>query len=526
MAGFNSISKNILLNGGYTRPGESIEGMFRRVAYTLATYSGDSGTWYSKFYDVLTKRWLCAATPVLTNTGHNINELPVSCFLTRPDDSIVGIYETLTEAAVLTKNGGGVGVHFDAIRPRGSMIATMAKSTGIVPWMANYGEMFNSVTQGNTRRGAGAVYFDIESPDFFEAIKFRRHKDYLHLGINIGEDFIKKCKQNKGDSRSRWEALMKERIETGEPYIFFIDRANAARPRMYRQNLLHGSNICSEITTMTNEHYTGTCVLSSLNLAKYDEWKNTDLPAIGIKFLDCVNKHFIEKAKNKPYLKKAVKYAQEYKSLGLGVLGWHSYLQQNLIPWESFEAMQHNNLIFKNIKEQAETMRDGHAHLLAIAPTRTNSIIMNQVSQGIQPIHANIYKEKTAKGEFIWKNKCIEKYIKGDKNTAWNEIEINGGSVQGLDHILDPEYQKIFKNFVEIDQKTVLMQADQRQKYICQSQSLNLMFSNKTTEREIHDVHWYAAVECTKIKSLYYCHSQAVSKVEYNKQSGCLACEG
>lgn len=531
MSGFNEVAIEILSTGGYLWKGEKVEDAIERISSTLAHYTEDPDHWSGVFYTCIWNRWICLATPVWTSTG-NTKNLPVSCFLTQPQDSVDNIYGTIREAALLTKGGGGVGVHFNSIRSRGEDISNGGKSDGIVPWMKCFGQMFMSVSQGSVRRGAGAAYFDIESPDFYEALRFRRHDDSLHLGVNVTDAFIEKCKSGDKEARKRWELLMKERAETGEPYIFFVDRANRARPKAYGENKLNGSNICSEITTMTNEHFTGTCVLSSLNLAKFDEWENEEIdghkiPAIGIKLLDCVNKHFIEKAEDIPGLEKAVRYAKIYKSLGLGVIGWHSYLQQRMIPWDSFEAMMHNNRVFKFIKDSAETMRDGHAHLLAIAPTRTNALVANQVSQGVQPVISNIYVDKAAKAQFIWKNKALEKHIPEDKkDEVWQAIENNGGSVQGLDQYFSKEVQNVFKTFGEINQIAVIKQADQRQKYICQAQSLNLMFSKHDTEQTIHDAHWFAAMECKYLKSLYYMKSEAAVKAGTTNKDECEACSG
>lgn len=531
MGGYNEIALEILSTGGYLWEGETVQDAIKRVSSTLASYTEDKDTWEGVFYDCIWNRWICLATPVWTNTGNTPN-LPVSCFLTQPQDSVDNIYATAREVALLTKGGGGVGCHFNNIRSRGADISTGGKSEGIVPWMKSYGSVYQAVSQGSTRRGAGAVYFDIESDDFYEALRFRRHDDSLHLGVNVTDAFIEKCKNGDKEARKRWELLLKERAEVGEPYIFFIDRANRARPECYGDKKLNGSNICSEITTLTNEHFTGTCVLSSLNLAKFDEWEDEkinghSIPAIAIKLLDCVNKHFIEKAKDVPGLEKAVRYASIYKSLGLGVIGWHSYLQQRMIPWDSYDAMMHNNKVFRFIKQEAETMRDGHAHLLAIAPTRTNALIANQVSQGIQPVIANIYVDKAAKAQFVWKNKALEKHIPEDKkDEVWAAIENNGGSVQGLDQYFSSDVQEVFKTFGEINQVAILRQAEQRQKYICQAQSLNLMFSKHDTEKTIHDVHWYAATECKNLKSIYYMKSEAAVKAGTSNVEECLGCGG
>lgn len=518
----NELSIQILKGGGGIREGETLVDAINRVADTAGHYKPHL---IDKFAEYVAKRFICLASPVWSNMGFDITDKPVSCFLTQPQDSVYDIYKTLQEAALLTKGGGGVGVHVNAIRHRGSPISNGGQSDGIVPWMKGFGSMFSAVSQGSNRRGAGAAYFDIESPDFEEALRFRRHNDTLHLGVNITDSFIEKCDNGDPEARRKWELLMKERAETGEPFICFIDRMNRAKPAVYGDEMLNGSNICSEITTLTNEKYTGTCVLSSLNLAKYDEWPE-DLVEVAVEFLDAVNQHFIEKAEKEPGLEKAVAYAKKFKSLGLGVLGWHTYLQQRMIPWDSFQAMQHNNMVFKKIKEDADKARDGHAHLLAIAPTRTNALIANQVSQGIQPITANTYVDKAAKAKFVWRNRLLEGHMQIDKEQAWKEIEANKGSVQGLDHIFSKEVQEVFKTFVEINQVAVLKQADQRQKYICQSQSLNLAFTNQDSAKTIHDVHWYAATQCKYLKTMYYCNNQASVKASYTDVNECLACDG
>ena len=849
---------------------ENVQEAIDRVCETAAYYTKDPALYERKFKEYSYLNMLNFSTPVWANMGFDNPNSPVACYVMNVEDNTHSIGNAVPEMMALAKYGGGLGIHMNDIRGFGAPISSGGTSYGVVPWVDLYAKTIEKVSQGGVRRGNGALYLDIDHPDFYEFLKFRRTNDDIDLGINITDDFIERCDKGDKEARKRYEALLKERVEQGEPYIVYIDRVNRARPSIYTDLDLwvNGSNLCvhgdtlvltdkgnikikdhvgqkvnvwngeqysettiqktgenqkllkvtlsdgkfllctpyhkfytqtgylrgtgknklsinkkeakelnigekliklstplvesdlniyfkdsaqayaqgfysgdgtlqkntdtyyidlyhekidlknrfkdciieknyceknkklrtkltfipesksfvpsvkdtsteyrlawlaglfdadgcvtnnngaqslqlasinleflqnlqlmlqnlgvqskiklladkrttllpdgkggkkgyickpiyriiiagagveqllnlktpfgrlkltphnhnrsaehfvkvasieeveglhdtycfnepkkhmgvfngiltgqcSEITLHTSSRYTGVCVLSSLNLSLYDLWKGTDLPEVAIVFLNAVNDHFIDKMEGVLGFEKAVAYAKRFRSLGLGVLGWQSYLQKNMIPFESYEAMRLNNQIFKEVKEGALKGANRNAHLLAIAPTRSNAIIANS-SRSIEPWTANIHIRKENKSKFIVKNNELDRLIKIKYNDnydqIWRDIELNNGSVQGLKWFNEDE-QKVFKTFAEIDQKVIIMQAEQRAKYICQSASVDLRFPANATAKYIHDVHWYAAKECKYIKSLYYCNSSATIKAGLNTKE-CAACEG
>ena len=512
-------------NGDYENVKEAID----RVCETAAYYTKDPALYERKFKEYSYLNMLNFSTPVWANMGFDNPNSPVACYVMKVEDNTYDLTGAVQEMSMLAKYGGGLGIHMNDIRGFGSNISSGGIANGVLPWVDLYATTIDKVSQGGVRRGNGSLYLDIDHPDFYDFLKFRRTNDEIDLGINITDDFIARCKNGDLDARKRHNALLKERIETGEPYIVYIDRVNRARPQIYKDLGLkvHGSNLCSEISLHTSSKYTGVCVLSSLNLSLYDLWQGSDLPEVAIVFLNAVNDHFIDKMDKVKGFEKAVAYARKFRSLGLGVLGWQSYLQKNMIPFESYEAMKRNNLIFREIKQGALKGSNRNAHLLAIAPTRSNAVIAN-TSRTIEPWTANIHIRTENKNKFIVKNNELDKLIKIKYNEnydqIWKDIELNNGSVQGLKWFTEDE-QEVFKTFAEIDQKVILMQAEQRAKYICQSASTDLRFPANATAKDIHDVHWYADTECKYLKTLYYCNSSAVIKAGINTKE-CAACEG
>lgn len=546
--GFSTISK------GYLLESETPRDMYIRVAKAAAIAVGEPSL-EPKFFDIMyDKNWLCPASPVLSNLGTN-RGLPISCYGIDTPDSVDGIYKSVHEMAMLTKHGGGVGVSISRIRGRGELIRGGAngKSEGIVPWAKCYDTAIIATSQGNVRRGAASMNLDIDHKDFDEFLHIRKPKGdvnrqclNIHQCAVVSDDFMNRVENGNVNARKKWIELLKTRLETGEPYIMFKDTVNNNNPLAYKKNNLEVTmtNICSEIALYTDELHSFICCLSSLNLVKFDEWKDTDLVALSIKFLNGVLNEFITRAQHIPGFERVVRSAIKGRALGLGVLGWHTLLQQKGLSFDSFEAMMLNAQVFKNIYENSiSASRDlakihgepewckgtgmYNTHLIAIAPTRSNSIISGDVSPGIEPIIANAYTDKTAKGVFIRKNKTLAEVLeKYGKNTddIWRQILIDNGSVENLKFLSEQE-KEVFKTAYEINQKAIIRQAGQRQKYVDQAQSMNLFFPADADPKWFHEVHmeaWKAGV-----KTMYYCRSSSVIKGDVaSRGDDCKSCEG
>jgi ribonucleoside-diphosphate reductase alpha chain len=551
------------LKNGYLLDGENVFGMYRRLA-KAASKNINMPELEEKFYQAMANNWLCPATPVASNLGTD-RGLPISCFGLASPDSIDGIYKSVHELAMLSKHGGGVGVGLSRIRGRGEKIkqGLNGSSEGVVPWAKVFDSATIATSQGNVRRGATSVNLHVDHLDIEEFLRIRRQVGDVNrqcLNINhcvvISDSFMQKVEKGESKARKLWIEILKTRLETGEPYLLFEDTVNKANPEAYIKNNLkvEMTNICSEITLHTDEDHSFVCCLSSLNLAKWDEWKDTDLPELAVYFLDGVIEEFINKAKEIPGFERSVRFALKSRAIGIGALGWHTLLQSKMIPFESFSAMQLNALIFKTIRDKAVegskkmALTHGepewcigtgmrHTHLMAIAPTRSNSIISGEVSYGIEPIPANAYADKTSKGVFLVKNKTLENLIKEkneDKPEVWKSIVTNNGSVQHLKFLTELE-KKVFLTAREINQMALIQQAAQRQVFIDQAQSLNLFFPVDVSPRFFNKVHleaWRLGV-----KTLYYCRSSSVLKADSatrqieekpkeKKEDECLACHG
>lgn len=538
---------------GYYCPGETTPSeVYRRLASTAARLL-DRPHLEAPFYDAMWKGWLCPASPVLSNFGHS-RGMPISCFGIHPDDSVDSIFQKAHEQAMMSKHGGGVGVNLSDIRPRGSLITDNGTSEGVVPWAKLYDATVAAVSQGATRRGAASVTLPIGHPDLPEFLRLRRPEGdpnrqclNLHHAVRVNGDFMRRVQAGDSEARTTWLNVLKTRLETGEPYIVFDDAMNGDRPPYYVQNDMQvtHTNICSEICLYTDPDHSFVCCLSSLNLAKYDEWKDTNLPELAIYFLDAVMTSFISSGKKVPGLEAAVRFAEKSRALGLGVLGWHTLLQQRGVPFDSFEAMSLNVEIFRSMRRRAEAAsqelarNDGepewcegtgrrNTHLMAVAPTLTNSTIAGQVSAGIEPIRANAYTFKTAKGTFFYRNPILTPHLEAAGiNTAntWTDIAVNGGSVQHL--ALSDEVKQVFLTAPEINQMALVRQAGQRQKWVDQSQSLNLFFASDVPAKWFNQVHlaaWEAGV-----KTLYYVRSDSVLRADVASRAmseACGACDG
>jgi ribonucleoside-diphosphate reductase alpha chain len=540
------------ISKGYLLPGETPKKAYRRVAHAVAMRLGRPDL-ENKFFKYIWNGWIGLASPVLSNTGTD-RGLPISCFGIDTPDSIRGIGLTNAELMRLTSLGGGVGISLSRIRERGSTIKGNGKSEGIVPWAKIYDSTIIATNQGSVRRGAASVNLDINHPDINEFLQIRRPKGdpnrqclNLHQCVVIDDAFMRKLNDRDEEAMGLWLEILKARVETGEPYIMFKDNINKDNPMAYLMNNLDVSmtNICSEITLHTDEEHSFICCLSSLNLAKYDEWKNTDVVETAIYFLDGVMQEFIDKTEGKEAMKRTYRHAVKGRALGLGVMGWHTFLQKKDLPFNSISSTAWTHTIFSQIKLKAEEasrqlakeygeplwcrgtgMRN--THLLAVAPTVSNSRI-NSCSAGIEPQPANIYTFNGAKGTFIVKNQeLIKRLKKNGFNTEkiWDQILVDNGSVQNLpSEVLNEEDKEVFLTFSEINQLGLVQQAALRQKYIDQTQSLNLCFDPTDSPRWINQVH----LEAWKlgVKTLYYLRTDSVIKGDLGSRvADCVSCDG
>ena len=540
------------ISKGYLLPGETPKKAYRRVASAIAMRL-DRPDLESKFFKYIWNGWIGLASPVLSNTGTD-RGLPISCFGIDTPDSIRGIGLTNAELMRLTSYGGGVGISLSRIRPRGASIKGNGKSEGIVPWAKIYDSTIIATNQGSVRRGAASVNLDINHPDIREYLQIRRPKGdpnrqclNLHQCVVVDDAFMRKLNDRDQESMELWLEILKARVETGEPYIMFKDNVNKDNPMAYLMNNLDVSmtNICSEITLHTDEEHSFICCLSSLNLAKYDEWKNTDVVETAIYFLDGVMQEFIDKTEGQDSMKRTNRHAVKGRALGLGVMGWHTFLQQKDLPFNSIASTAWTHTVFSQIKLKAESasrklaeeygeplwckgtgMRN--THLLAVAPTVSNSRISG-CSAGIEPQPANVYTFNGAKGTFIVKNsELVKRLEKNGHNTekVWDQILADNGSVQNLpSEVLNEDDKEVFLTFSEINQLGLVQQAAIRQKYIDQTQSLNLCFDPKDSPRWINQVH----LEAWKlgVKTLYYLRTDSVIKGDLGSRvADCVACDG
>jgi ribonucleoside-diphosphate reductase alpha chain len=562
------------ISKGYLLEGETPKDAYWRVATTIARRLGRSNL-ASKFFDYIWSGWLNLATPVLSNTGTD-RGLPISCFGIDVGDSIQEIGMKNLEMMLLAKAGGGVGVGINMIRPAGSKITQNGTSDGVVPFAKIYDSTIIATNQGSVRRGAASVNLNIEHDDFDEWIEIREPKGdvnrqclNLHQCVVVGDKFMRKLEDGDSEARRRWGKVLQKRKATGEPYIMFKGNVNKQNPEAYKQNGLKVfmTNICSEITLHTDESHSFVCCLSSLNLSKYDEWKDTDLVYMATWFLDGVLEEFIQKAKNMRGFENSVRSAEKGRALGLGVLGWHTYLQQRGIPFDSLLAQFETRKIFSQMKIESErASRDmaemygeplwcvgtgmRNTHLRAIAPTVSNSKLSGNISPGIEPWAANVFTEQTAKGTFIRKNPILEKVLRKigiNTKETWDKILADGGSIQGIDELDNWVFvngklcklseveqgtefdlvKDVFKTFKEINQLELVRQAGIRQQYIDQSVSLNLAFPSVATPKWINQVHMEAWKQ--GVKTLYYTRTESVLRGDIAEQAmsaDCLSCDG
>lgn len=540
-----------MLKGGYLLEGESPKDAWTRISEASASRL-KKPEMAEKFFEIFWKGWLCPASPVLSNMGTN-RGLPISCYSIHVDDSTDNIFTKNHELAMLSKHGGGVGIYMGDIRAAGSNISTGGTTEGTIPFAKVYDSTIIGVSQGNMRRGAAAVYIPWDHGDIMSFLRMRRPEGdvnrqclNLHHGVCIDDRFIELV--NKGDEKTRALCLeiYKARLETGEPYLFMKDNVRRNRPEAYKKHGLevYTSNICNEIYLHTDKDHTFVCCLSSMNLARWEEWKDTDAVYLATWFLEGVMSEFIDKAKDKPGFEAAVRHAEKGRALGLGVLGWHTLLQSEMTSIDDLRAKLLNKAIFGKMKKDAlrasQEMAEEYGepewckgvgvrntHLLAVAPTASNSIISGNVSAGIEPINANAFAKKTAKGTFIEYNPILKKLLSDrKKNTTetWKIIVKDNGSVRNLDFLTEQE-KRVFKTAFEIDQRVLIDLAGDRQPFICQGQSLNLFFAADVGPQYYHEVHFRAHEK--GLNGLYYVRSSSVLRADISSRSDeCVSCHG
>lgn len=521
-----------------------LESVYRRIARHAAIYTHQPEIWEDKFFDLFWKGWLAASTPVLSNMGTGFG-CPVSCSGSYIPDSVYGFYSSQLEAAVLSKNGFGTSGYMGDIRPRGSKInGVKGGASGVLPVFKDFVQVSRDISQGSQRRGAWAGYISIDHPDFYELVNFiSKNPDDANIGWNISDQFIERLESGDKDAIERYQKALKLKMITGKGYFFFIDRVNRLNPQMYKDLGLDvkASNLCTEITLHSDDEYTFSCVLSSMNASLYDEWKDTDAVFNATVFLDCVNQDLIEIGRTTPGMEKVVKFAEASRALGLGLLGFHTYLQDNMIPFESMDAYYKNVEIFQHInfestrasKWMAENWGEPdwckgyglrNTHRIAIAPNLNSALICGSVSQGVEPIYKNAYVQNTAAGKMDRVNPSLLKIMKErDMYTpeVVKEIIKNNGSVQFVNWLNNYE-KTVFKTAFEIDQKQIIRLASSRQRYIDQAQSINLFFSADESEEYISEVHKMAFTD-DWIKSLYYVRSESGVNVSKGE---CTSCHG
>ena len=531
-----------LFKSKYMEGSTSFKNRVEQIAATAAKHAPKDGVdWYAKFFEVIWNGWLSPSTPTLANLG-TTKGMPVACSGQYIGDSVADFYGELLDTAVLTKNGFGTSGYLGDIRPRGSQIATGGTASGVLPVFQTYVDAMKRVTQGVARRGAWAGYLPIDHPDFNELADWvKNNPDDANVGWTISKDFMESLDSGHPEAIERYQKALKLKMLTGKGYFLFTDKVADARPEMYKAHNLDvkASNLCTEIMLHSGEEETFTCILASMNLEKYDEWKDTDAVFTATVFLDCVVSEFLSMASGKRGFEKAVESTEKSRALGLGVLGWHSLLHKRMIPFESFQARKLNVEIFDGInKKSTEASRylagqlgepaycKGYGvrntHRLAVAPTMSTSQLMGGVSQGIEPFIGNVFVQQGAGGETIRVVPELLEIMKREgvySRETLLEIASHDGSIQHVTWMTEAE-KEVFKTAFEIDPYVILNQASERQQYICQGQSINLFFGADDPEEHISAVH-KAAFKDPRILSLYYIRTKAGVSASSGE---CVAC--
>jgi ribonucleoside-diphosphate reductase alpha chain len=545
------------LTDRYLMPGEDFQDLFARVA----SQYGDNHAHAQRLYDYMSRLWFMPSTPILSNGGTN-RGLPISCFLNEATDSLEGILGLWNENVWLASKGGGIGSYWGNLRSIGEKVGAVGKTSGVIPFIRVMDSLTLAISQGSLRRGSAAVYLPVWHPEIEEFIEIRRPTGgdpnrkalNLHHGIQIPDAFMRAVEADEQwsllspkdksvvrriSARALWVRILTARIETGEPYLIFSDHVNNARPEHHKLAGLEvrTSNLCSEITLPTGEdhhgkHRTAVCCLCSLNLENWAEWEEhpTFIEDV-MRFLDNVLQDFIDRAP--PGMEKARYAAMRERSVGLGVMGFHSFLQALSVPWESVVAKVWNKKIFRHIRGQANVasvklaaergacpdaeeygVKERFSHKLSIAPTASISIIAGNSSPGIEPIAANVFLQKTLSGSFSVRNRHLQKLLaeKGyDNDEVWSSITLTKGSVQHLDFMTEQE-KAVYKTAFELDQRWIIEHAADRAPFVCQSQSVNVFLPANVHKRDLHQIHFMAWKK--GVKSLYYCRSLSLARAD------------
>ena len=542
------------LKRGYLNEGETAEQRIRDNAETAEKilkhpkYGNPNyfDGFADKFDSYLKKGWYTQSSPIWSNFGRE-RGLPISCFGSHIPDTMEGILSKASEVGIMTKGGGGTSAYFGDLRGRGSKISSGGESTGSVHFMQIFDKLMNVVSQGAVRRGSFAAYLPVDHPDIEEFLKIKSEGDPiqdLSIGVCISDAWMKEMIAGDKDKRKIWGLIIKKKFESGYPYIFFTDNANSQSPKAYRDKGLKisHSNLCSEIMLSNNENESFVCNLSSMNLEKWDEWKDTDAVETLVFFLDAVMTEFINKTEGVKFMEAPRNFAINQRALGIGVVGWHSLLQSKMVPFESMEAKYLNSEVWKTMRLQADEatgklsvylgeppLLKGYGRrnitTLAVAPTTSSSFILGQVSPSIEPLMDNYFVKDLAKIRSSYRNPYLQKLLKEkqkDTEEVWLSILKSGGTVQHLDFLSEKE-KNVFKTFGEISQKEIIIQASTRQRWIDQGQSLNLRIHKDTKPKEVSELMIFAWEQ--GIKSLYYQRGTNPSQELSRSILDCKNCE-
>lgn len=533
------------LSRGYLKEGQTAEERIREIAEAAAKIL-QLPDFADKWEEAVLKGWVSLSSPIWSNFGFGTN-LPISCNGSYIPDNTGEIFRKLGEVGMMSKYGAGTSAFFGEIRGRGSDISSGGKTDGSVHFMELFQSAVNTISQSNVRRGNIAVYLPIEHPDIKEFLSIRDEGhpiQHISFGVTITDEWMDSMIDGDKDKRKLWTKIIQKRFESGYPYVIFTDNMNNGRPKWYKEQdmKIYASNLCTEIALPSSANESFVCDLLSLNALYYDEWKDTDLPKWAAYFLDAVMTEYIEKTEGIPFMEDARRFAINHRALGVGILGWHSYLQSKMIPFASIEAKRVNKEIWKTIAEKTyeaskematlygepEVLKGygmRNTTLMAVAPTTSSSFILGQVSPSVEPENSNYYIKDLAKGKFTYKNPFLVDFLKSKGlNTpeVWQDILLHGGSVQHLDHLTENE-KDVFKTFGEIPQIEIIMQAADRQVYIDQAQSINLMIHPDAPVKDVN----LLMIEAWKlgVKSLYYQRSTNPSQEFARSLLTCVACE-
>lgn len=534
------------LQNGYLLEGVTAEERLRQIAERAEEILGIDG-FADRFYEYVSQGFYSLASPIWSNFGLD-RGMPISCFGSYIEDSIESILYTHAEVGMMTKHGGGTSGYLGDLRPRGAPITNNGTSNGSYSFTALFDTVIDVISQGETRRGQFAGYIDVEHDDVDEWLNIRTDGDPIqdiYYGIIIGDDWFEAMLDGDEDKRETWAKIIENRIHIGVPYIIFRDNMNEGKPQVYKDKgyEINASNLCTEIALPATPEESFVCCLSSMNALYYEQWKDTDAVETLVYFLDAVMQEFIDEAENVEYLERAVRFAKRHRAIGIGVLGWHSYLQSQMIPWDSMDAMQANAELFSTIKERSyeasaelaerfgePPMLEGYGRrnttTMSVAPTKSSSVIHGQVSPSVEPLKSNAFPQDRAKLKRTHINRFLKARLRQkdcDTKETWDSIKQKDGSVQHLDCLTDHE-KDVFRTYAEIPQMAIIKQAAQRQQYIDQAQSINITLDpTEVTLKQMNQL--YIEAWESGVKSLYYQHSVNAAQQFSQDILDCKACE-